>query len=161
MMNINELLQKGIKQVKLAGIEPGNINPEVIVNTRAKNRAGLCRKTPGEYDYQIEINSQLLQTQESKIMNTLIHEILHSAKGCMNHGSTWKSYATIMNVIFGYDISRTSSYEKLGIEAPEAKFIVKCKCCGAEIRRQRKSKLTTHPSHYHCGACGGELMLMK
>lgn len=118
MLNANELLQKGIKQVKAAGIRPGNIDPEVVINSRAKSRFGLCRM--GKYNYQIEINSQLLQAEEKKVMNTIVHEILHTVRGCMNHGSTWARYANIMNCKFGYDISRTSSYEKMGLEEPKA-----------------------------------------
>ncbi|HHT96331.1 MAG TPA: sprT domain-containing protein [Clostridiales bacterium] len=160
MLNANELLQKGISQVKSAGINPGDINPKVIINSRAKSRFGLCRKTPGKHDYQIEINNQLLETEEFKAMNTMIHEILHTCKGCMNHGKDWKFYANVMNIKFGYDISRTSSYEKLGIEVPEAKFIVKCNDCGNETKRQKKTKLITHTSHYRCGMCDGELTLI-
>lgn len=159
MLNANELLQKGIKQVKAAGIEPGNIDPKIVINSRAKTRFGLCRKTPGKYDYQIEINNQLLEADKKKAMNTMVHEILHTVRGCMNHGSTWARHANTMNVKFGYDISRTSSYEKLGIEAPKAKFTVKCKGCGMEIHRHRKSKLITHTNLYRCGACNGKLVL--
>lgn len=160
MLNANELLQKGIKQVKAAGIEPGNINPQVIINSRAKNRFGACRKTTGKYDFQIELNSQLLHAEEKKAMNTMVHEILHSAKGCMNHGVTWTKYADIMNEKFGYDISRTSSYEQLGLVAPKAKFVVKCKGCDAKFNRHRKSKLITHTHRYRCGMCNGNLVLL-
>lgn len=160
MLNANELLQKGLRQVKAAGIEPGNINPQVIINTRAKNRFGVCRKTPGKYDYQIELNAQLLETDEKKAMNTMVHEILHSAKGCMNHGPTWTRYANIMNRKFGYDISRCSSYEKLGLERPKPKYVVRCTGCNAEIHRHRKSKLITHTHQYRCGKCQGSLVLL-
>lgn len=161
MLNANELLQKGIKQVKIAGIQPGNINPEVIVNGRAKARFGVCRKTHGQYDYQIELNQQLLHVDEKKAMNTMVHEILHSVKGCMNHGPTWTRYANIMNRKFGYDISRCSSYEELGLEKPKPKYIVKCTNCKAEIYRHRKSKLITHTHQYCCGKCKSDLELVS
>lgn len=161
MVNANKLLEKGLKQVSAAGIQTGNIDPEIIINSRAKKRLGLCRKVLGKYDYQIEINSLLLELNEEKAMNTMVHEILHTVKGCMNHGSTWARHANTMSIKYGYDISRTSSYEKLGIEAPEAKFTVKCKGCGIETHRNRKSKLITHTSLYRCGYCNGQLSLIK
>lgn len=160
MLNANQLLQEGIKQVIEAGIEPGNIDPNVTVNTRAKTRFGQCRKVPyGKYDYQININALLLGADKKKAMNTMVHEILHTVKGCMNHGALWKSHANTMNNKFGYDISRTSSYEKVGIERPKYKYIVKCKSCGIEIGRQKKSKLITQISRYKC-RCGGKLELV-
>jgi len=158
-LNMDKLLQKGLEQVKSAGITPGNINPKVIINSRAKNRFGVCRRTMGKYDFEIEMNSKLLEAKEEKAMNTMVHEILHSCKDCMNHGKTWKAYANIMNTKFGYDIARTTSHEKLGIETPVAKYTIECQKCHSKINRQKKSNLVTHTHHYKCGKCGGKLIL--
>ena len=159
MLNANKLLQEAIEQVISAGIVPGKINPNVGINTRAKKRFGQCKKVPGQYDYEIEINHLLLSVTKEKLMNTLVHEILHSCKGCMNHGKTWANYANIMNHKFGYDISRTSSYEKIGIERPEAKYVIECQGCGNQFYRQVKSKLITHTNQYRC-KCGAGLKLI-
>ena len=160
MLNANELLKEGIEQVKSAGIEPGNINPNVKINSRAKTRFGLCRKTPGKYDYEIELNSELLKADKKKAMNTMVHEILHSAKGCMNHGRLWLAYADKMNRTFGYDISRATSYSALGLERPKAKYVIKCVDCDNEILRFKKSKIVTNVNRYICGRCSGKLKLM-
>lgn len=160
LLNANQLLKKGIKQVIEAGIQPGHIHPEVILNSRAKTRFGVCRKTPGEYDFQIELNSELLKAKEEKALNTVVHEILHSVKGCMNHGAIWTNYANKMNRKFGYDISRTSTYEKLGLVRPKPKYLVQCQGCGVEVHRSRRSKLITHINDFACGTCNGKLKLM-
>lgn len=158
-MSIDNLLKEGIEQVMLAGITPGNIDPKVKVNNRAVKRFGQCEKLMGnKYDYKIEINAKLLNAKKEKIMNTIVHEILHTCKGCMNHGATWQKYASIMNDEFDYDISRTTSYEKIGIERPKPKYIVECKSCGNQFHRQKKSKLITDIHLYKC-SCGGKLKL--
>ncbi|HHT97576.1 MAG TPA: sprT domain-containing protein [Clostridiales bacterium] len=160
ILNANKLLQEGIEQVISAGIKPGIINPNVKINTRAINRFGQCRKLPqSQYDYEIQINSKLLEVSKDKAMNTLVHEILHTCKGCMNHGKTWKHYANVMNIMFGYDISRTSSYETIGIDKPEYKYMIKCDKCSVSIGRQKQSKLVTHTHQYRC-KCGGNLHLV-
>lgn len=162
-LNANKLLQKGIKQVIAAGIEPGNINPEIKVNTRAKKRFGLCtRKRNGLYDYVIEINHQLLNVDELSAMNTMVHEILHTCEGCMNHGRLWMSYANKMNRMYGYNITKTSSYEKMGLEKPKPKYLIKCKSekCTVEIPRYKKSKSITQINRYACPKCRGKLKVV-
>lgn len=159
MLNANELLQEAIEQVKSIGIVPGKINAKVELNTTAK-RFGRCSKViHKDYDYEIQINKKLLSVDKSKLMSTLVHEVLHSCKGCMNHGSVWKNYAAMMNFQFGYDISRTSSYEAIGIERPVAKYTIECQGCGNKFHRQNKSKLITHTSQYKC-KCGSGLKLI-
>lgn len=160
-LNADKLLQKGIKQVIAAGIKPGNINPKVKVNTRAKRRFGLCSKTrSGEYE--IEINHQLLNTDEITVMNTIIHEILHTCEGCMNHGRLWTSYVNKMNRVYGYNITKTSSYEKMGLEKPKPKYLIKCKSesCAMEIPRYKKSKTVTQIHKYACPKCRGKLKVI-
>lgn len=158
-MNPDRLLHEGIKKVKEAGIKPGRIDPEILINTRAVRIAGRCTEiVGGKYDFKIEINHMLLNAEKDIIMNTIIHEILHTVKGCMNHGEKWSNHAKTMNDMFGYNISRTVSYEETGIERPKAKYTVACKDCSVVFYRQRKSKLITHIDDYEC-ACGGSLFL--
>lgn len=159
MANVNNLLKEAIEQVESAGITVGKINPNLGINTRAKTFFGTCKKVVKTYDYEIEINHQLLKVNKKKLMNTLIHEVLHTCKGCMNHGKTWVNYANKMNDKFGYDISRATSYEKVGIERPKAKYTVECIGCGNQTYRQQRSKLITQVDKYRC-RCGSKLKLV-
>lgn len=156
-LNADKLLEEAIEQVTSTGIEPGKINPVVGINTRAKSRFGKCSKVPyREYDYEIEINALLLEADKKKAMNTIVHEVLHTCKDCMNHGPRWKRYADIMNHKFDYDISRTNSYEQLGIERPKPRYTIVCQDCGNTFIRYKKSKLINQIQNYRCG-CGGRL----
>ena len=65
--------------------------------------------------YHIEVSEFILGCDPEKIRGVLAHEILHTCKGCYNHGNMWKEYAAMMNSAYGYNIKRTSSNEEMGI----------------------------------------------
>lgn len=162
---INNLLQDIIAEAKTLNIPIGNIDPIVTINTRATKRLGQCSKR-GE-KYYIQISSFIITEDKKALKETLAHEVLHTAYGCMNHGETWKKYANIMNRKYGYDITRTkniASLGTLGIIKPVTNhltnYTIKCQGCGQVIHRHRKSKLITHTHLYRCGKCKGKLVLM-
>lgn len=134
------------------------INPEIVINKRAKSRFGACKKTSD--GFLIEISESILKSDSNKIKNVIAHELLHTCYGCYNHGERWKSYAVRLNEAYGYNIKRTSSYEEMGMEQPEKKlenkYMIQCQKCGKIFYRQKKSKLIKEINHYRC-KCGGML----
>ena len=153
---INELLAEVIEQARALGIPVSeDIVPEVRLNRRATGRFGCCIRRAGIYT--IELSERLLKARETAVRQTLAHEVLHTCRGCANHGARWKSYAARMNEAYGYAIARTDTCEKLGVEdTVQARYLVVCTRCGAQFRRSRKSKLVEHPERYRC-RCGGRL----
>jgi hypothetical protein len=156
---LNRYLQDIISQCRAIKLPVSNfIAPEVLINRRAKKRFGACRKTAAGFT--IEISEFMLDADPQHIKNTLAHEVLHTCRGCQNHGKKWKIYAGEMNRAYGYKITTTSSYDKMGLDKPEKKinyrYMVKCRSCGKIIYRQKKSKLITHTDYYRC-TCGGSL----
>ena len=156
---LNKLLQDIISECKAIKLPVSNyIEPEVLVNKRAKKRFGACRKTAGGFT--IEISEFMLEAEPGHIKNILAHEVLHTCRGCQNHGKKWKKFSEAMNEKYGYKITTTSTYEKMGLEQPEQqkkyKYMIRCRSCGKIIYRQRKSRLITHTNHYRC-TCGGFL----
>jgi predicted SprT family Zn-dependent metalloprotease len=94
-------------------------------------------------------------------INTIIHELLHTVQGCMNHGENWKREANKVNRVYGYNIKRCSSAEEKGVEPieniPQAiKYQFKCKDCGKVYSRTRASRFTKNWQRYRCGCCGGQ-----
>lgn len=160
LLNADKLLKEGIKQVESMGIKPGVISPIVMVNSCSNARFGACRKTSGTYDFQVEISSEILSIEKDKAMDVIVHEILHTVEGCMNHASDWMVNANLMNTELGYNITRTTSYDKLGIVKPNSKYTVKCVDCGFESHYQIKIRMVTHPEEYKCGLCIGELEIV-
>lgn len=138
MRNLNDYAKRCMTELDDIGIEYGNII-EFKVNTRAKKRWGQCKAVPGGYS--INISAILLdeRNDEQGLKNTIIHELLHSCKGCMNHGENWKRLATKVNRAYGYNIKRCSSADEKGVQeetrpiktAREIKYIVKCNGCGS------------------------------
>ena len=161
MKNLISLANKCMAQLDEIGIEYAqSIRWEV--NPRAKKRWGLWEKHPNGV-YTISISYRLLTddvTDEGAI-DTIIHELLHTCKGCMNHGENWKREASKVNRAYGYNIKRCSSAEDKGVqpieEMPKAiKHQFKCKDCGQVYSRVKESNFTKHYKNYRCGYCNGE-----
>lgn len=161
MKNLISLANKCMAQLDEIGIEYAqSIRWEV--NTRAKKRWGLCERHPNGV-YTISISYRLLadDVADDGAIDTIIHELLHTCKGCMNHGENWKREANKVNRAYGYNIKRCSSAEEKGVEPIEntpnvIKHQFKCKGCGQIINRIRESDFTKHYKDYHCGHCNGE-----
>ncbi len=165
MKNLNMLFNECINECKKAGIPYGTIK-EVGINTRAKSRWGQCRYMNGVYS--INISSILLEDDVTDVATktTIIHEIIHTCKDCMNHGAEWKKYAEIMNRKYGYNIKRcTSADEKhisIEIAKPKYKYTVVCEKCGTKSNYTKLSKLVKliksnpHDSGCRCLRCGND-----
>ena len=132
-------------------------NIEFKVNTRATSRLGVCKKS-GDC-YTIEISSALLDERtplQSGLMDTLMHELLHTCYGCMKHTGRWKQLADKVNAAYGYDIKRAAGKDE-NIIPPELsakpRYRVVCQSCGAVYERYKRSDLIQHPERYRCGKC--------
>lgn len=155
------------------GMDYGNIT-DVVVNTRAKRRWGQCkakyvgRNVTGDpvYTYTINISSVLLDERVpiEGLQNTIIHEIIHTCPGCLNHGLEWKRRADKVRRELGYDIKRCNDSQEKGVSKSVAdtynkpKYIVRCKGCGREVSRYRMCGIIEHPNLWRCGICNGDFV---
>ena len=158
---LNNIYIEALSMILDAGIplEPWKIE-SITLNTRAKKRWGQCKRTPYG-TYQINVNAELVRQSKDGTLNTVIHELLHTAKDCWNHGKQWKNYASIINNKYGIDIKTTSTAEEKGIKEPttkptDYKYILECQQCNYKYKRMRRSNLVNHPESYTCG-CGGSI----
>ena len=87
---LNGCLKDVIQEAVAAGIPIQAIEPEVVINTRAKSFWGRCTavisRSAASTVYRIEVTTRLIGTDESSIKNTLMHEVIHTCKGCMSCG---------------------------------------------------------------------------
>ena len=157
--NLDNLLSQVISQARSIGIPVSrHIDPQVVVNSRARTRFGCCRSQRGRHT--IEVAAALLEAEESAICQVLAHEVLHTCPGCANHGKRWQHWAALMSDRFGYDIHRTDSHGALGIEdSRPVRYLVVCSKCGSSIPRMKRSSLVEHPERYRC-KCGGSLTVV-
>ncbi len=166
MKNLNKLASECEAELRSIGIEVGKVS-KWTVDTRAKSRWGLCRyDTNGAFE--IKISAMLLQDDVDDIAakDTIIHELLHTVKGCVGHKGKWKEYADKVNSHFPqYHIKRTTAYEEKGLEQIDRKrtnrYCVKCTACGQEYFRETRSSIITNPGRYRCGVCKGNLVRIK
>lgn len=168
MRNLKEYANRCMKQLDDIGVEYGAVL-SFQINTRAKHRWGQCIRlySNGLVCFTININTMLLDEKNSEqaLIDTLMHELLHTCKGCFTHKNEWKRLAEKVNKIYNYNIKRTVSAVDYGIEIEtediaEPKYKIQCTGCGQVYTRQRKSKVVAHPENYRCYDCGGELILI-
>lgn len=160
---LQKLKEEAIKKCKETNI-PIDTTAQVKINTRAKKRYGVCRKRNGKFI--IEISKFLFDSTDDKIIQTVLHEYLHTCKNCFDHGSQWKRYADILNKKYGYNISRTNSRTDMGLKSLEAndfKYILKCSNpnCDVCIKRMKLTKTIKYYNSYKCGKCGSKLIREK
>lgn len=152
-------------QMYECGIEIGDIE-EIKINSRAKSRWGRCSYNRLRDSYTIEISDRLVadNVDDMALANTLAHEMLHTAKGCMNHGVEWKRLADIMNAEYGYNIQRTTSAKEKGIEETESTrkeetyhYIIHCENCGTNWKYMRYCRIvrSCEKNMAKC-SCGGK-----
>jgi predicted SprT family Zn-dependent metalloprotease len=149
-----------INEVTRLGIKLGQISSWKI-NTRAKTRWGMS-KLNLDGTYTIEIAARLLEDErisETACKETIIHELLHTCKGCMRHTGKWKYYADVVNQVYGYNIKRVTQGQEKGVENYEGtqmaiKYVFTCGKCGATIYRKRDSRFTRNYKYYGCARCG-------
>lgn len=160
MRDINAVYADCRKKLEDIGIQCGNVMA-VTVNTRAASRWGQCKRINGYYT--INISARLLDDDVELVHleDTMIHELLHTCDGCMNHGAEWKRRAEMVNRAYGYNIKRTASAAEKGIAEDRveraAKYKFVCNECGQVITRNRASDFTRRYTAYRCGICKGTL----
>ncbi len=126
--------------LKKIGISTGNIINVNIIN-RSVRLFGRCRRMDNN-NFNIEV-SQFILSDINKLTETIYHELLHTVKGCFNHGIKWKNLANQVNNIYGTNISRTSEATE-GVKQEiirRAKYKITCLNCNQVTYRQKKIKV--------------------
>lgn len=167
MRNLNIVAKECMKMLDDIGIKYGNVT-EFKVNTRSR-RWGQCKCVPGGYSINISIALLDERNDINGLKNTIIHELLHTCDGCMNHGPKWKAVASKVNDAYGYNIKRCSAASEKGVEKDtrpkhkviEYKYEIRCEDCGHIYKRSKMSKVIQHPELYLCSHCHGKLKRIK
>jgi predicted RNA-binding Zn-ribbon protein involved in translation (DUF1610 family) len=131
----------------------------VCVSSRMTKSFGICTSRKlwdGKYCSEIKISNRVLDDSvpDWSAENVMLHELLHARHPGDHHGGAWAREAKIVSSKLGYDITRTSSCDALGVEAAKPKYEVRCPKCGKIFTRQRLCGLVQHPSLYTHEGCG-------
>lgn len=163
-------MQRAVHEIEQAGIVLGRRSPRLVINSRPKRRLGMCKLlNPREVRhemqiFQIELSELTLHLSREILQDTLVHELLHTCKGCFNHGAQWKQYAEWMNAIYGYHISTTApsgATEGCKPRGGGVEYILECRQCRQKVVRHRMSKVVKHPEYYRCSKCGGTIQRIQ
>lgn len=97
---------------------------------------GQCRYRNGSYT--INISCRLLEESVPReiLKQTVLHEILHTCKNCMNHKTEWKEVANQVNRAYGYNIKRCTSAEELGLQDVQVKKPINI-CSNANVAEMK------------------------
>lgn len=165
---LHELFKLAQQQAKDTNIPIGDIAPNLIIKENVSSFWGKCqsKKVNGKLVYNIFISDSLLFAEEKEIMETILHELVHTCPECMNHGPKWKAYANRLNRKYGYNIKRESTSEEKNIDEETIKahtnykYEMQCQKCLNVIKLARKTKFVEHPELYRC-KCGGSFKRIK
>ena len=157
---LNEAFEIALEMLNYLGIEYGDID-QLEVNTRAKNRWGQCSYNALTGSFKISISSRLLEDDEKSekgLLETVIHEILHTCAGCQNHGEKWKHLADMVNAEFNLGIKRCNSAADKGVPYVDTRMPIKyklmCPVCGHVYNRRKSCYAVQHPEQCGCTRCG-------
>ena len=108
--------------------------------------------------YKISINDLLLDgLHDESLKEIVMHELLHTCKGCMNHGKQWLSYAAEVNAKLGYKVKQFYSCNEVGISERsydrDIKYILQCNHCLHRIKRQKYTKAIYTKNGCTCDVC--------
>ena len=169
MRNLDDYALQCMFELDSIGIPYGNVK-SFEINTRAHSRWGQCRVIPGGFS--ININSDLLdeRNDESGLKNTIIHELLHTCDGCLNHGAKWVAYANKVHKLLGYNIKRQSTADEKGVYFQSGKgtgnrgykYLLVCPFCGANCGKYKNlcdTVKTAKRGGYLCGRCKATLIV--
>ena len=154
-MDINQKLQKVIKDVEILGYELYPIQENIKLTNGVKTY-GCCKRNTRTNICRISISKYL---RDEDLMNTLYHEVLHAIKGAKGHGKLWQKAAKDVEKHYGYKITRCSNRNLYNEDGKKLKtedlyrYKIVCPHCGHEYKYMRKTNGIKNPQDYSCGIC--------
>ena len=167
---VQEIFNMAVQICEDNGYKPVKLIPKCGYTTR-QNVYGVClerryRNTKEVIYTQVKVNKKFAEkANEQQMLNTLLHECLHSAWGAdEHHGGKWAIAAKTLNDKCGYQLSAKADFEDENgetISTKADKYIIQWKCCGNKWFYSRLSNSVKNPNLYRCGICNGELERIK
>lgn len=163
MKDLEIHVRKCRKMLEDIGIPCGKIQA-VKINNRYTRKYGSTMYDFSAKSYVLQFNPGLLDdaNPDYALDDTILHELLHTCEGCMNHGAQWKQYAAEVERVYGYKIARTSTDEEKQIvpgtmKGREYKYELRCVECGTAWKYKRMCQTVKSWKRLRCTVCGGHL----
>lgn len=148
-------------------VKPYIINVKI---SRARSFFGRVTTTP--MGIKIDVSSVFNEITDpdlfdERLTSCMIHELIHTIPGCMNHKGPFQHQAYLVNKRYPQYKIQTSTYgSDYGIQTIEKpdRYIVRCFNCGYEWRYKIKPRIwadiNKSTSRYRC-SCGGKRFIGK
>lgn len=179
--NFEKDFQEALEIVDKVGYNECMKNHYILILVPKMKSLGRCTFR-GYGNYEIKLNQLYASTCPAEnVINTLIHEILHSLPGGMKHTGEWKIYAETVYRKTGIKIQRLASSEEcapyrkektlMTIEKHPEKVVYSIYCDGCnrkletvERRTKAVQHLLAHPTdntRYYCPKCHSTHLSIK
>lgn len=170
MKNLYQIYKECCNELLSIGMDISKNITCCYPSRKLKTTLGICNYDKYRNTYEIEINMCLLSDNAdvSALKDTIIHELIHTCPGCMNHGKEWKRRAEVVNWKLGYNISRCATTSEMKaanvvIDSEPYKFGIVCDNCGivAKRKRDKNGGIINRINNYRCGKCKGSLHVVN
>ena len=170
MKNLTALFNACVAELDAIDMDYSRNIKSVTVNSRLKRAFGQCCRDVDSDTYTIEVSSRILadHISENFVKDTIIHELLHTCPGCMNHGPEWQRRASVVRRTYGYNLHARSSKEECenaGLSTrnykTDARYRIFCEACDKIVAyRYHRCGLTKNLERFRCSSCHGPLKLL-
>jgi len=132
---------------------------EVDFSTRRVKNFGTCQKI-GIEQFKIILNKHYVElASPENVHNTIMHEVIHSVPGCMNHKAPWQAVASKVNRNYNFTklerLGHDDNYYKTYITnhrrgCLDYKYEVVCDYCEASWKYKKMSKVVQYAPEGKC-----------
>lgn len=170
--DLDTMLAKGAKMLSDIGIPISeSVCPRVKIVAAHSFFGKCCHKDsnlkhfPAGYDYLIKVSKYTLGNSEKSVMNTLLHELIHTCPDCIGHDAKWRKHAAKANAAYGYDIKRVGG-DKTEQDTKNlnrgyvprrrrniVRYLLTCPRCGREWHYATRSRAVQFPDKCTCPYC--------
>ena len=174
MKNLSRLYSETLSEALSVGLDVSDKIVSIKVNSRLSRALGRCVQVWDAwnrcYVYKIEIQPNILADglEDSIPKNTIMHELIHTCKGCFNHGDEFQYRAGIVNRRLSYNVHTTTDSASLVAAGVTLKqhtdnYAVVCDKCGRTVKKYKRwsSTLERIGDFRHGGTCGGNLHVVS
>lgn len=160
---LDEKYHECCKLLRSLKIPYGNI-VSVKSSRQLRKPWGRCKRSGDKYT--ILINSILTDgNHDAGLINTLIHEMLHTCPDCMEHNKKWHHYVDIVYRKTGIQIKELNNCNEKGVTLEDkiknAKYVLMCTHCDGVILKYRECMMTDYPELFRCSICGSKIKRIR
>lgn len=149
MHDLRKISMECVAEMKAVGIP---VQDERIIEVKAGDAGdslGMCSRNK-ERNFTITIREDLLHDEcpLKDLKEVIIHELIHTCKGCFSHSKTWRKYAEVMNNMYGYSLLEDK--DELSIFQKEKPILHRYVCpkCGSIFNSRESGDYD-----YRCSFC--------